>query len=195
MPRLILFNKPYGVLCQFSAADGRQTLKDFIPVADVYPAGRLDADSEGLIVLTDDGALQNRISNPRHKLAKTYWAQVEGIPTARAIADLARGVDLGDFLTQPAVVDLASEPAWLWPRQPPIRYRKLIPTSWLKLTLAEGKNRQVRRMTAAVGYPTLRLIRYGVGIWDLAGLKPGEWRETRPENRPHEPPAMHHRPK
>ncbi|MCE9641838.1 MAG: rRNA large subunit pseudouridine synthase E [Betaproteobacteria bacterium] len=176
MSKLVLFNKPYGVLCQFSPSPGRRTLKDFIPVPDIYAAGRLDADSEGLVVLTDDGALQHRISDPRHKLAKTYWAQVEGVPTAEALALLAKGIDLGDFLTRPAMAELAAEPAWLWPRDPPIRQRKNIPTSWLKLTLSEGKNRQVRRMTAATGFPTLRLIRYSVGTWDLTGLATGDYR-------------------
>lgn len=177
MPKIILFNKPHGVLCQFSASAGRQTLKDYVPVPRVYPAGRLDADSEGLVILTDDGKLQARISDPRRKLTKTYWVQVEGIPTPQALAQLTRGVDLGDFVTRPASAELAAEPAWLWPRQPPIRYRKSIPAQWLTLKLTEGKNRQVRRMTAAVGFPTLRLIRYGIGIWDLAGLTPGAWRE------------------
>jgi 23S rRNA pseudouridine2457 synthase len=192
--RLILFNKPYGVLCQFSAEGERSTLKDFIPVADVYPAGRLDTDSEGLVVLTDDGALQNRISHPRHKLEKIYWAQVEGIPAKPALDHLARGVELGDFRTQAAHVELTGEPEWIWPRQPPIRYRKHIPTSWLKLTIAEGKNRQIRRMTAATGHPTLRLIRYGVGLWDLAGLNPGEWREISPAVAPGAHPRNRPRP-
>ena len=181
MSRLILFNKPHGVLCQFSASSGRQTLKDYIPIPSVYPAGRLDADSEGLVILTDDGSVQHRVSDPRHKVVKTYWAQLEGIPTADVLARLTQGVDLGDFVTQPASPELAAEPAWLWPREPPVRYRKNVPTQWLKLTLSEGKNRQVRRMTAAVGYPTLRLIRFGVGAWDLTGMAPGSWRELRLE--------------
>jgi 23S rRNA pseudouridine2457 synthase len=177
MGRLILFNKPYGVLCQFSPSPGRQTLKDFVPVTAVYPAGRLDADSEGLVVLTDDGRLQHRISDPRHKLTKTYWVQVDGVPTPEALALLASGINLGDFVTRPARARLAPEPGWLWPRQPPVRYRKSIPTAWVELALTEGKNRQIRRMTAAVGYPTLRLIRYSTGAWSVAGLASGEWRE------------------
>lgn len=195
MGRLILFNKPYGVLCQFSPSSGRQTLKDYIPVPAVYPAGRLDTDSEGLVVLTDDGSLQHRISDPRHKLAKTYWVQVEGIPTGDAMARLGRRIDLRDFVTQPAMAELAPEPAWLWPREPPIRYRRNIPTQWLKLTLNEGKNRQVRRMTAAVGLPTLRLIRYGIGIWNLEGLAPGQWRELLAPAAPAGPPRVHRRTK
>jgi 23S rRNA pseudouridine2457 synthase len=193
MSRLILFNKPYGVLCQFSPEGGRPTLKDYVPIADVYPAGRLDADSEGLIVLTDDGALQNRISHPHHKFEKVYWAQVEGTPATPALDQLARGVSLGKFRTLPARVEVASEPPWLWPRQPPIRFRKFIPTTWLKLTIAEGKNRQIRRMTAVVGHPTLRLIRYAVGPWNLAGLNPGEWRESSPESGPGKPPPPRRR--
>lgn len=177
MSRLILFNKPYGVLCQFSSAPARRTLKNFIHVPDIYAAGRLDADSEGLIVLTDDGALQHRISDPRHKLPKTYWAQVEGVPTRVALERLQEGVDLGDFITLPAPAEPAAAPAWLWLREPPIRERKCIPASWLKLTLREGKNRQIRRMTAAVGLPTLRLIRFSIGAWNLSGLAPGESRE------------------
>ena len=176
--RIILLNKPYGVLCQFTSDDGRATLKDYVPVPGVYAAGRLDADSEGLVVLTNDGALQGRISHPRHKQAKTYWAQVEGIPEETALNQLRAGVDLGDFVSQPCQARLIDEPAGLWPRDPPIRYRAAIPTSWLELVLTEGKNRQVRRMTAKVGYPTLRLIRWSVGNWTLRDLAPGQWRET-----------------
>jgi len=176
MRKLLLFNKPYGVLCQFSPSPPRQTLKDYIRLPEVYAAGRLDADSEGLVALTDDGALQHRISDPRHKLAKTYWAQVEGTPDNDALARFARGIDLGDFTTLPATAVLVDAPEWLWPRDPPIRVRKNIPTSWLKVTLREGKNRQLRRMTAAVGCPTLRLIRYSIGSWSLAGLAVGQYR-------------------
>jgi 23S rRNA pseudouridine2457 synthase len=176
--RVVLLNKPYGVLCQFSAdASGKPTLADFVRVPDVYPAGRLDADSEGLVVLTADGALQARITSPRRKLAKVYWVEVEGLPAPGQIAALAAGVDLGDFVSAPAAIRAIPEPRRLWPRVPPIRIRKSIPTSWLELTLTEGKNRQVRRMSAAVGLPTLRLIRYAVGPWTLEGLGPGLWRE------------------
>jgi 23S rRNA pseudouridine2457 synthase len=178
MARLILLNKPYGVLCQFSSPDGRPTLKDFVPVAGVYAAGRLDADSEGLVVLTDDGSLQARISHPRHKLLKTYWAQVEGAPTDEALARLERGVDLGDFTTRPCRARRIEAPSGLWPRDPPIRYRAAIPTAWLEIAIAEGKNRQVRRMTAKVGHPTLRLIRWAVGDWTLQGLASGQWQEA-----------------
>jgi 23S rRNA pseudouridine2457 synthase len=178
MSSVILFNKPFGVLCQFSPSDGRQTLKDFIAVPAVYPAGRLDADSEGLVVLTGDGRLQHRISNPAHKQVKTYFVQVEGIVTEAALQTLARGIDLGDFVTRPAEAAAVTEPAWLWPRQPPIRVRKNIPTCWLCLRIAEGKNRQVRRMTAAVGFPTLRLVRYAVGHWTIDGLESGTWRQS-----------------
>lgn len=178
MTRVILLNKPYGVLTQFVSAEGRPTLKEFVPVAGVYPAGRLDVDSEGLVVLTDDGALQARISHPRYKLTKTYWAQVEGVPDDTALARLRGGVDLGDFVTRPCAARPMAEPASLWPRNPPIRHRVAIPTSWLELTLAEGKNRQVRRMTAKIGFPTLRLIRWAVGPWTLEGLAPGRWREA-----------------
>jgi 23S rRNA pseudouridine2457 synthase len=176
--RVILLNKPYDVLCQFTTEGARATLKDFVPVPGVYAAGRLDADSEGLVVLTNDGALQARISHPRHKLPKTYWAQVEGIPDEAALARLRAGVDLGDFVTKPCQARLIAEPEGLWPRDPPIRYRAAIPTSWLELVLAEGKNRQVRRMTAKVGFPTLRLVRWAVGSWTLDGLAPGEWRNV-----------------
>ena len=175
---LIAFNKPYGVICKFSPQPGKPTLADHIEVPRVYPAGRLDTDSEGLLLLTDVGSLQARIANPRHDLAKVYWAQVEGLPTEEALATLRCGVDLGDFTTRPAGARLIDEPANLWPRDPPIRYRANIPTSWLELTLREGKNRQVRRMTARVGHPTLRLIRTAIGDWRLAGLAPGQWREA-----------------
>jgi len=176
-PGVVLFNKPYGVLCQFSRdGSGKPTLADFVPVPDVYPAGRLDADSEGLVVLTADGALQARIANPRHRLVKTYRAQVDGVPSPAQLAALARGVDLGDFVTAPARARAIPEPAELWPRTPPIRVRKALPTSWIEIELTEGRNRQVRRMTAAVGLPTLRLIRYGVGPWSIDGLAPGAWR-------------------
>ena len=176
MPRILLLNKPYGVLTQFTSAEGRPTLADYIPLPGVYAAGRLDADSEGLVVLTDTGAIQARISHPRHKLEKTYWVQVEGIPDAAALAALRHGVDLGDFHTRPCRARLIPEPQHLWPRNPPIRVRQAIPTAWLEIVIAEGKNRQVRRMTAKVGYPTLRLIRWAVGDWTLADLAPGAWR-------------------
>lgn len=179
MTRLILFNKPYGVLPQFTDSEGRPTLADFIPIPKVVAAGRLDRDSEGLLVLTDDGALQHRITDPRHKLPKRYWVQVEGIPDEQALQRLAAGVELKDGPTRPAQVRRIDAPS-LWPRHPPIRYRAAIPTCWLELTLHEGRNRQVRRMTAAVGYPTLRLVRVAIGPWHLEGLNPGEWRELPP---------------
>ena len=172
---LVLFNKPYGVLCQFSG-EGRPTLADYIRIKGVYPAGRLDTDSEGLLVLTDDGVLQNRISHPHHKLPKTYLAQVEGIPDDIALDKLRHGVRLNDGMTLPAGVRRVPEPAGLWPRDPPIRFRKRVADCWLELTLVEGRNRQVRRMTAAVGHPTLRLIRWSIGNWSVEGLAPGEHR-------------------
>ena len=174
---LIAFNKPFGVICKFRSGSGERTLADYIGIPDVYPAGRLDTDSEGLLLLTDNGALQARISSPRFKLPKVYWAQVEGIPTEDAIATLRKGVDLGDFVTQPAEARLIDPPENLWPREPPIRYRAKIPTSWLELTLREGKNRQVRRMTARVGFPTLRLVRASIGNVQVQGLALGESRE------------------
>jgi 23S rRNA pseudouridine2457 synthase len=180
MGRILLFNKPFGVICQFSRDGLHPTLADYIPVPDFYPAGRLDTDSEGLLVLTDDGQLQHRITDPKHKLPKTYWVQVEGVPDEAALERLRCGVKLSDFTTQPAEVRLMDEPVKLWPRNPPIRERKNIPTSWLELTIREGKNRQVRRMTAAVGFPTLRLIRYRIGEWTLGGVGQGEWKIQSP---------------
>jgi 23S rRNA pseudouridine2457 synthase len=172
---LIAFNKPFNVLCQFTGGEGRQTLADFISTKNVYPAGRLDFDSEGLLLLTDDGALQKRIADPRHKMKKTYLAQVERIPDEKSLAALRRGVKLKDGVTAPARAQLVEQPGWLWPREPAIRYRKNVATAWLELTITEGRNRQVRRMTAAVGHPTLRLVRVRVGEWSLDGLRPGEW--------------------
>lgn len=166
------------MICKFSPEPGRRTLADYIDVRNVYPAGRLDTDSEGLLLLTDEGALQARIANPRHKLAKVYWAQVEGEPTDVALDALRAGVHLGDFVTQPAGARRIAEPPDLWPRDPPIRYRAKIPTAWLELTLREGKNRQVRRMTAKVGLPTLRLVRAAIGPVRVEGLPPGSWREV-----------------
>ena len=173
---LIALNKPYGVLCQFTDADGRRTLADFVTQKDVYPAGRLDHDSEGLLLLTDDGRLAHQLTDPKHKQPKTYLVQVDGQVTDDAVAALRRGVTLNDGPTLPAGVEHAAEPAWLWPRDPPVRFRKLIPTSWLRITLREGRNRQVRRMTAAVGFPTLRLIRERIGPHALDGLPPGTTR-------------------
>ena len=178
MPTLILVNKPFGVICQFSPSGDHPTLAGLVPVPGVYPAGRLDTDSEGLVVLTDDGRLQARIADPRHKLEKGYWVQVEGTPAEGALEALRRGVDLGDFVTLPAGVEAMAEPPGLWPRDPPIRVRQAIPTAWLDVRIREGRNRQVRRMTARVGLPTLRLIRYRVGPWTVAGLAPGQWREV-----------------
>lgn len=178
---LIAFNKPYGTLCRFTQEAGRSTLADFINVPRVYPAGRLDADSEGLLLLTEDGGLQARITDPRHKLPKVYLAQVEGIPTDDALAALRAGVDLADGTTRPAEARRIEEPADLWPRDPPIRYRARIPTAWLEISLREGRNRQVRRMTARVGFPTLRLVRLAIGSVTLEGLAPGQWREVDPK--------------
>ena len=176
---LLLFNKPFGVLCQFSAEPGapqRPTLAQYIDRAGVYPAGRLDLDSEGLLLLTDDGRLQARIADPRFKAAKTYLVQVEGEPDGAALEALRRGVRLKDGMTLPAEVERIEAPA-LWPRDPPVRFRKTVADCWISLTIREGRNRQVRRMTAAVGHPTLRLVRWRVGEWTLDGLAPGEWRE------------------
>lgn len=178
--RLIAFNKPFGVICQFSREGKHATLADFISVPGVYPAGRLDTDSEGLLLLTNHGPLQHRISHPASKLPKTYWVQVENLPTAAALTRLARGIDLGDHRTQPCEARLIAAPPDLWPRHPPIRTRKAIPTAWIEVVLREGKNRQVRRMTAAVGHPTLRLIRGATGTVTLAGLAPGAWRDIDP---------------
>jgi len=178
--RLIVFNKPFGVLCQFSPSAGRRTLADFIAVPGVYPAGRLDADSEGLVALTDDGPLQAAIADPRRKLVKGYWVQVEGTPAPSALESFRRGLELADGRTRPAMVRVIGEPAGLWPRDPPIRVRKTIPTAWLEVGLREGRNRQVRRMTARIGLPTLRLVRFRVGPWTLEGLEPGRWRDATP---------------
>jgi 23S rRNA pseudouridine2457 synthase len=176
--RLLIFNKPFRVLCQFTGGDGRRTLADYMTVSGVYPAGRLDYDSEGLLVLTDDGRLQARIADPRHRLVKRYWVQVEGVPDDAAIDALRRGVRVEGRRTRPAGARRIEAPPGLWPRDPPIRYRKSVPDCWLELELKEGRNRQVRRMTAAVGHPTLRLIRAAVGPWSVDGLPPGTWREA-----------------
>jgi 23S rRNA pseudouridine2457 synthase len=175
---VVLLNKPFGVICQFSADGARATLRDFLPQREIYAAGRLDADSEGLVVLTADGGLQRLISDPRGKLAKTYYAQVEGVVTERALTTLRQGVTLAGYTSRPAQARAVEEPAWIWPRTPPIRVRREIPTAWIELQISEGKNRQVRHMTAAVGLPTLRLVRYAVGPWNLDGLLPGKWREA-----------------
>lgn len=175
---LILLNKPYHVLSQFRDKDGRATLADYVDVPNIYPAGRLDFDSEGLIVLTDDGHLQAKISQPRNRTRKTYWAQVEGVPNSDQLDQLVRGVTLKDGPAKAISARMMEEPPGLWDRNPPIRYRKSVPDSWIEVVLTEGRNRQVRRMTAAAGLPTLRLIRYSVGDWTLDGLQPGEWREA-----------------
>lgn len=177
MINLLLFNKPYGVVTQFSGEG--DTLKNYISVPGVYAAGRLDKDSEGLLVLSDHGPLIAQISQPRYKMPKTYWVQVEGTPHAEALSQLQKGVLLKDGMTKPAEVRVMEEPENLWPRMPPIRFRASIPTTWLEITIREGRNRQVRRMTAAVGLPTLRLIRYRIGAWTLDGLASGQWRQER----------------
>lgn len=172
---IILFNKPFNVVCQFSPHDKYSTLKDYIDIPNIYAAGRLDTDSEGLLILTDDGSLQHKLSHPKHKEIKTYWAQVEGAPKDADLIPLRRGVDLGDFVTQPAQIKIMHEPANLWPRTPPIRERKAIPTAWLEIRISEGKNRQVRRMTAKIGFPTLRLIRYSIGSYSIKNIKTGSY--------------------
>ena len=180
MPRLVLFNKPYGVLSQFTdrgSPTARATLSDHLAIPGIYPAGRLDRDSEGLLLLTDDGRLQARIADPKFKLPKTYLVQVEGRIDDTALAALRRGVTLNDGPTRPAEAEAIDPPA-LWPRDPPVRFRKTIPDAWLRLTIREGRNRQVRRMTAAVGYPTLRLVRWRIGEWTVEGIAPGAWREN-----------------
>lgn len=175
---LILFNKPWGVLSQFTdEGSGHPTLAEYIDVPGVYPAGRLDRDSEGMLLLTDDGRLQARIADPKHKMPKTYWAQVEGEPDDAALTALRTGVRLKDGVTRPALVERIDPPA-IWPRDPPVRFRKTVPDSWIALTISEGRNRQVRRMTAAVGHPTLRLVRWRVGDWTLDGIAPGTWRSV-----------------
>ena len=173
MSQLVLFNKPFNTLCQFTGEAGDSTLADYIDIKDVYPAGRLDKDSEGLLLLTGDGQLQHQIANPKNKMSKTYWVQVEGAPSEEDLEPLRQGVRIQKYTTKPAKARIISEPD-IWPRTPPIRERKNVPDTWLEITLKEGKNRQVRRMTAAIGFPTLRLIRANIGPWKLEQLKPGE---------------------
>ncbi len=198
MAELVLFNKPFQVLCQFTDRRNdpdtppRQTLADWIPLSNVYPAGRLDFDSEGLLLLTGDGALQHRIASPSRKMPKTYWVQVEGNITDEALSRLAHGVELKDGRTRPGKVSRLENPE-VWPRIPPVRHRESVPTSWIELTITEGKNRQVRRMTAAVGFPTLRLIRYRIGDWTLENLAPGEYRTLTVHTPAHKQPAGHQR--
>lgn len=178
MSRLLLLNKPFGVICQFSADGLHPTLADWVDVPGVYPAGRLDTDSEGLLLLTDDGVLQHRITDPKHKMVKRYRVQVERVPDEAALDRLRAGVTLKDGPTRPCTVRRIDEPAGLWPRDPPVRHRIAVPTCWLELDISEGRNRQVRRMTAAIGHPTLRLIRIAIGPWQLGGLQPGQWQEA-----------------
>lgn len=178
MTQIVLFNKPYGVLSQFTAETGRATLKDFIPLPNFYPAGRLDADSEGLLILTDDGRMQHQLAHPKFGKRKVYWVQVEGVPDACALTALQRGVDLDGVRTRPATARIIEMPPALWPRVPPVRFRATIPTTWLEVGLTEGRNRQIRRMTAKVGFPTLRLIRYSIGEYTVEGLTPGAFKTT-----------------